>query len=184
MASRPAKKRKVEASNTDDAGNGDLSDSMSSSPTEGDVESDQGHQENSNEASQPATREQKREDPARRSNARSLHGFDGSEMALARAASKSNFFRLQVEDLLAEIRPNHERLKAKLEGHLHRVKQIIEQMPNRGPLSVSSDSSMSACSATDNSMAGTGGRKEPSNEQQGHCTVSRSTAWERGEILS
>jgi hypothetical protein len=58
-------------------------------------------------------------------------------IAMAGASSKSGLFRLQVDELLAEIQPNQEKSRAELEGTLRTLKELIERIPARAPLPVS-----------------------------------------------
>ncbi|CAK4033598.1 Hypothetical predicted protein [Lecanosticta acicola] len=46
---------------------------------------------------------------------------------------KSNVFKLQVDELLAQIRPKHGKREAAAEAALHSLKKTIEHIPARGP---------------------------------------------------
>lgn len=50
---------------------------------------------------------------------------------------KSSMFKLQIDEMLAEERPNYEKLSSAIEGALTKVKAVIEAIPDREPLSVS-----------------------------------------------
>ena len=49
----------------------------------------------------------------------------------------SNMFKLQLDELLAEMRPDYERRLKKVEKALHKLKGILEHIPERDPLPVS-----------------------------------------------
>ena len=49
---------------------------------------------------------------------------------------KSSLFKLQVDELLEQIRPKHGKREAEAEATLHTVKQAIEKIPAREPLLV------------------------------------------------
>ncbi|KAL4923279.1 rRNA-processing protein UTP22 [Aspergillus undulatus] len=59
-------------------------------------------------------------------------GSSGSaEMALASGIYKSSFFKLQLDELIAESRPNYEKQLATLKDTLHGVKDLIESLPEK-----------------------------------------------------
>ena len=49
----------------------------------------------------------------------------------------SNMFKLQMDELLAEMRPNYERRLKKVEKALHKLKAILERIPEQDALPVS-----------------------------------------------
>lgn len=49
---------------------------------------------------------------------------------------KSSMFRLQIDEMLAEERPNYEKFSSTIEAALAKIKAIIEAIPEREPLSV------------------------------------------------
>ena len=49
---------------------------------------------------------------------------------------KSNMFKLQVDDLLDQTRPQDGKRETAAEQALHKLKSVIEQIPPRGPLSI------------------------------------------------
>ncbi|KAF2206682.1 hypothetical protein CERZMDRAFT_52681 [Cercospora zeae-maydis SCOH1-5] len=53
--------------------------------------------------------------------------------AFASGTFKSNVFKLQVDELLGQIRPRHGQREAAAEAALHKVKKTVEQIPSRGP---------------------------------------------------
>ncbi len=118
--------------------NGVLSDSVSSSTAESDAQSSQCDEQGvKGTGPTPTTPELKHYVDSQRPSQRSRRPFDGSELAMAGASSRSTLFHLQVDELLAEIRPNHEKSKSKFEGTLRKLKEAIECIPNRAPLPVS-----------------------------------------------
>lgn len=56
-----------------------------------------------------------------------------AELALASGFYKSSFFKLQMDELLTELRPNYDKQVSKIQGTLHKLKEIIEQLPDRAP---------------------------------------------------
>lgn len=87
-------------------------------------------------------------------------------IAMAGASSKSSLFRLQVDELLEEIRPNQEKSKAEFEGTLRTLKELIERIPARAPLPVSllSRPTVRTCVFTPSATGGRG-RENSSKEQ-------------------
>lgn len=55
-----------------------------------------------------------------------------AELALASGFYKSSFFKLQMDELLAELRPNYDKQVSKIQGTLHKLKETIERLPDRG----------------------------------------------------
>ncbi|KAF7590172.1 hypothetical protein BBP40_003193 [Aspergillus hancockii] len=58
-----------------------------------------------------------------------------AELALASGFYKSSFFKLQLDELLTESRPNYDKHVLRLQKTLHRLKEIIEHIPERAPKS-------------------------------------------------
>ncbi|KAE8375318.1 Nrap protein [Aspergillus bertholletiae] len=56
-----------------------------------------------------------------------------AELALASGVYKSNLFKLQLDELLTESRPNYGKHVSKLQDILHKLKEVIEQIPERPP---------------------------------------------------
>ncbi|KAK4497542.1 hypothetical protein PRZ48_011993 [Zasmidium cellare] len=56
--------------------------------------------------------------------------------ALANGSFKSNVFKLQVDELLGQIRPRHGKRETDAESALHTIKKSIEQIPPRGPFTI------------------------------------------------
>lgn len=50
---------------------------------------------------------------------------------------KTAMFKLQIDDLLADVRPNYEKYSSTINGKLHEIKALIESILDREPLSVS-----------------------------------------------
>lgn len=53
-----------------------------------------------------------------------------AELAVASGVFKSNAFKLQVDELLSQLRPDHDKLLARVEKPLRTLKSIIEKIPN------------------------------------------------------
>jgi len=51
---------------------------------------------------------------------------------------KSNMFKLQVDELLQQVKPRYGKKEAPAENAMRTLKSIIEQLPSRGPVSVCS----------------------------------------------
>ncbi|KAL2009261.1 hypothetical protein VTN00DRAFT_7455 [Thermoascus crustaceus] len=58
-----------------------------------------------------------------------------AELALASGLYKSSFFKLQTDELLTELRPNYDKQVARVNETLHKLKNIIECIPDRPPKS-------------------------------------------------
>ncbi|RAQ44003.1 pre-rRNA processing protein Utp22 [Aspergillus flavus] len=56
-----------------------------------------------------------------------------AELALASGVYKSNLFKLQLDELLTESRPNYDKHVSKLQDTLHRLKEVIDNIPERPP---------------------------------------------------
>ena len=61
---------------------------------------------------------------------------DTASMSLTGGTFKSNMFKLQVDEMLAEIRPKHGKKEAAAEEALHKLKGIIEGLPATKPASI------------------------------------------------
>lgn len=73
------------------------------------------------------------EKPTRSTGRRSDLASSSAELALASGLYKSSFFKLQVDELLTELRPNYDQQISKIQSTLHRLKDIIEAVPDRTP---------------------------------------------------
>lgn len=142
MASRPAKKRKIAVPSIDEHGAGEVGSSGSSpSSTGSDTEASEIGEDNINGAAQPPSKSEQKtwtdpNGPISRSN--------GIQLNMAGATSNSNIFSLQVDELLTEIRPNQERMKARFAESLRSLREVIQNIPNRAPLPVSAEPFMNA----------------------------------------
>lgn len=63
--------------------------------------------------------------------------FGGYGEGAAGTTHDSTMFKLQMDELLAEMRPDYERRLKKVEKALHKLKGILEHIPERDPLPVS-----------------------------------------------
>ncbi|KAL3458490.1 Nrap protein [Aspergillus heterothallicus] len=59
-----------------------------------------------------------------------------AELALATGVYKSSLFKLQLDDLVSESRPNYDKQLAALKDTLHGLKDLIEHLPDRPAKSV------------------------------------------------
>ncbi|KAI5297858.1 hypothetical protein KEM56_004482, partial [Ascosphaera pollenicola] len=53
-----------------------------------------------------------------------------AELASANGLYKSSLFKLQVDELLSQLRPDHQKLLSRVEQPLRKLKEIIENLPN------------------------------------------------------
>ncbi|KAL2372463.1 pre-rRNA processing protein Utp22 [Blastomyces gilchristii SLH14081] len=60
-----------------------------------------------------------------------------AELAVASGVFKSNVFKLQVDELLSQLRPDHGKLHSRVEKPLRKLKSIIENIPAIPPKTVS-----------------------------------------------
>ncbi|RAL06313.1 rRNA-processing protein UTP22 [Aspergillus ibericus CBS 121593] len=58
-----------------------------------------------------------------------------AELALASGFYKSSFFKLQLDELLNELRPNYDKHVSRLQETLQELKTVIESLPDRPPKS-------------------------------------------------
>lgn len=56
-----------------------------------------------------------------------------AELASATGLYKSSFFKLQMDELLTELRPNYDNQTSRIRETLHRLKGVIESLPERPP---------------------------------------------------
>ncbi|KAI9928068.1 hypothetical protein MW887_002920 [Aspergillus wentii] len=54
-----------------------------------------------------------------------------AELAFASGFYKSSFFKLQMDELLAGLRPNYDKQVSKIQETLHKLKAIIERLPDK-----------------------------------------------------
>ncbi|KAK5173186.1 U3 snoRNP protein [Saxophila tyrrhenica] len=59
-----------------------------------------------------------------------------SSGAYATGTFKSSLFKLQVDELLEQMRPRHGKRENEAEAALHKIKQTIDKLPDKDPLSV------------------------------------------------
>ena len=68
------------------------------------------------------------------------HAQDGDNDAIyAGGLYKSNMFKLQVDEMLAEVQPNYEKRASVIDDTLRKLKGLIEGLEPCEPLSVSPD---------------------------------------------
>ncbi|KKZ62074.1 hypothetical protein EMCG_03437 [[Emmonsia] crescens] len=68
---------------------------------------------------------------------RSRSNAPTAELAVASGMFKSNVFKLQVDELVSELRPDHDKLLSRVEKPLRKLKSIIEKIPDIPPKTVS-----------------------------------------------
>ena len=77
-----------------------------------------------------------RANPATAKDSGTLRKRLGDERAFTSGSFKSNTFKLQVDELLEQVRPRRGKREAAAEDSLHKLKTTIEQIPARSPLPV------------------------------------------------
>ncbi|CAG7996386.1 unnamed protein product [Penicillium salamii] len=85
----------------------------------------------SNPAPAPSTATDQKRNATRGKDERS------AELAMASGFYKSSFFKLQMDELLEGLRPNHASQLKKAQDSLHQIKNAIESLPDKTPQSVS-----------------------------------------------
>ncbi|KAJ6153792.1 hypothetical protein N7470_006751 [Penicillium chermesinum] len=76
----------------------------------------------------------KRKDDASKNHlARKGKQDQSAELATATGFYKSNFFKLQMDELLTGLRPNYDKQVSKFQDILHKLKDVIESLPERSP---------------------------------------------------
>lgn len=133
MAPHYSKKRKTEAPKDDASDNGGVrlrESSPASSAESSGAESDTG----------PAA--SKRDQPQRKKQKKKhQNGLAATASAQSQLAEmyeyKSNVFRMETEELLAETRVNYEKRLGPVQKALHKLKSIIDSIPERAGILVS-----------------------------------------------
>jgi U3 small nucleolar RNA-associated protein 22 len=67
---------------------------------------------------------------------RSRNSNPAAQLAVASGQFKSNIFKLQIDELLAQLRPDHEKQLSRVQGALRRLKDIIEAIPDTSALPI------------------------------------------------
>ncbi|EFR02776.1 pre-rRNA processing protein Utp22 [Nannizzia gypsea CBS 118893] len=73
----------------------------------------------------------KQKSPAVQRNGRASNS--AAEYALARGQYKSSMFKLQIDELLGQLRPDYDKLLSRVEKSLRKLKTVIEEIPNGTP---------------------------------------------------
>lgn len=138
------------------------------------TESDNGEQSSSEESSsyeQPATKRHSTKPQPKR-----IQDEDDSAL-YAGGVYKSSMFKLQVDEMLAEMRPNYQKRMTGVDDTLRRLKGLIEGIEDRDTLSVRArKTSLIFINNTDSLFADTGSRKIPIQIVQDYCALSRPEA--------
>ncbi|KAJ5110750.1 hypothetical protein N7532_001285 [Penicillium argentinense] len=71
--------------------------------------------------------------PAKGSSGSRAKDDRSAELAMASGLYKSSFFKLQMDELLSGLRPNYDKRISKLQDTLHKLKDVIERLPDRPP---------------------------------------------------
>ena len=121
MAPHAVKRRKLAHSSSSDGEDGDdASDNGLASPKNGGV----------------AVDEEKRNMGRRLSTSGNTRKYQDEMSQFASNACNSNTFKLQMDELLIKVRPKYGKRMVKVENALHKLKDIIENIPCREALSV------------------------------------------------
>ncbi|PQE32444.1 pre-rRNA processing utp22 protein [Rutstroemia sp. NJR-2017a WRK4] len=124
MAPLTTKRRKLEHTSDDEETASVRSDNQESEIESGSEDEEGSAQEENAARSKPPNV------PAKRRH-------DDQDAALyAGGIYKSSMFKLQVDEMLAEIRPNYEKRAGAIKDALHQLKNSIEGIEDRGPLSI------------------------------------------------
>jgi U3 small nucleolar RNA-associated protein 22 len=67
---------------------------------------------------------------------RSRNSNPAAQLAVASGQFKSNIFKLQIDELLAQLRPDHEKQLSRVQGALRQLKNIIEAIPDTSALPI------------------------------------------------
>ncbi|KAF2723477.1 Nrap protein [Polychaeton citri CBS 116435] len=117
-----------------DSGLGNLSEEQSEDGDDGEEDAVPDNDKSGLEAQHSKQMQQKKADrPHSRSNASTI---DAGSSAYTAGTFKSNIFKLQVDELLEQIRPRQGQREKQAEETLHVLKKCIEQLPARGALPV------------------------------------------------
>ncbi|KAF3479981.1 pre-rRNA processing protein Utp22 [Arthroderma uncinatum] len=80
-----------------------------------------------------AHKQQKSPAVQRNGPSQSRSGNSAAEYAIARGQYKSSLFKLQMDELLGQLRPDYDKLLSRVEKSLRKLKNIIEEIPNGTP---------------------------------------------------
>lgn len=127
MSNPTVKRRKLSPSPVDSSSPGNQSKALTtnSSSSKGDTE----------KSTQSVTHKDER--PSKSHQARKGNEDGPAELAMASGFYKSNFFKLQLDELLTSLRPNHAKRISKLQDTLHALKKAIENVPEIAPKMIS-----------------------------------------------
>ena len=93
---------------------------------------------------------------------------------------KSHMFKLQVDDLLHQVKLRHGKSEAWAEAMLRKLRDIIEHVPSHAPLSASTSSSESGLRT--NAGSSDRGSRKSHGSQTRQDTLSRSTAFSTRQL--
>jgi U3 small nucleolar RNA-associated protein 22 len=123
MSHLPTKRRKLDHANHDE--------SDDSSPGSAlDYELENFDEEDASEVDAPATKSKSAPQPKRTKD-------DDESAPYAGGLYKSSMFKLQVDEMLAEVRPNYGKRFSGADDALRQIKSLIEAIQDREALSVS-----------------------------------------------
>lgn len=106
-----------------------------SSDEESDAIIQNGESDQENESDESEKEETKSKHKVQKNTSRDDH-----EAMYSVGLYKSSMFKLQLDNLLADVRPNYEKYQGTINGALHEVKALIEGIADREPLGVSTTS--------------------------------------------
>lgn len=124
MAVPSSKRRKLEHSSSDEDSQGRTDAEDSEKYRESSISGEEEEEEEDTTAKHKA--------PGVRQTARS-----NNEALYSGAQYKSSLFKLQIDSMLDEIRPNYEKYSSTINGALGKVKTLIEGIPESEPLGIS-----------------------------------------------
>lgn len=101
----------------------------------------------------------------------------------AMSASDSSIFQMQIQELLAKVRPSHGSRMEKVEVALRQLKRVIELIPNREPTTVILFSAcISEVLPAKCASIGFASRARPTRIPQYHNSILRAKARSRGNM--
>lgn len=144
MAPHAVKRRKLSHDSDEDSSDGGVDTRLAANDDDqSDVSADDvvmSHEEDSTKKKAQPQASKKTPQKAQKENRKGPHrDRDMAELTGAYTGEvyKSNMFKLQVDELLDQIRPKHGKKEAAAEKALRELKAIVENIPAREPLSVS-----------------------------------------------
>ena len=97
--------------------------------------------------------------------------------------SDSSVFQLQIQELLAKVRPPYGSRREKVEAAVRKLKRVIELIPNREPISVISSARIGEIVPAKNASTESASRARSTRIPQYQNSISGAKARSRGKIF-